>query len=213
MLFEDVDPVRGFGWARGQRHFPGWWWSATTRRLVPFESWLERDQAMVLDFDPDVIGFSAQPFWLSWSDGDRVRRHAPDFFARTRDGGAMVVDVRADDRLDPRAVASFDAMREACEVAGWQFRRVGALDAVFAANLRWLSRYRHPRCGARAEVVAGLGEVFATPLGLFEGADLVGDRIAVLPVLFHLLWSGVLTAPLTGAVLGPDTLVSPVGAR
>lgn len=108
VLFEDVDPVRGFGWARGQRHFPGWWWSATTRRLVPFESWLERDQAMVLDFDPDVIGFSAQPFWLSWSDGDRVRRHAPDFFARTRDGGACPSSVGPADQHPTELLARLD---------------------------------------------------------------------------------------------------------
>jgi hypothetical protein len=27
---------------RGQRNFPGWWWSATTRSHVLYESWLER---------------------------------------------------------------------------------------------------------------------------------------------------------------------------
>ena len=30
---------------------------------VGFESWAERDVAMMLDFDPDVVGFSSQPFW------------------------------------------------------------------------------------------------------------------------------------------------------
>jgi hypothetical protein len=204
VLFEDVDPVRGFGWVRGQRHFPGWWWSATTRRLVGFESWLEREQAMVLDFDPEVLGFSSQPFWLSWDDGARVRRHAPDFFARLKGGGGVVVDVRADDRLDPAAVASFQATQAACVAAGW---RVGVLDPVFGANLRWLSRYRHPRCGARGQVIEGLREVFAAPRALFEGCELVGDRILVLPAVYHLLWTGVLTVSLAGEPLGPDTLV------
>ena len=27
---------------RGQRNFPGWWWSVTTRSHVAYESWLER---------------------------------------------------------------------------------------------------------------------------------------------------------------------------
>jgi hypothetical protein len=27
---------------RGQRNFPGWWWSATTRSHVVYESWLVR---------------------------------------------------------------------------------------------------------------------------------------------------------------------------
>ncbi|WP_433709413.1 hypothetical protein ACQP2U_23215 [Nocardia sp. CA-084685] len=31
-----------------------------------FESWLERDEAMALDFDPNAVSFAAQPLWLSW---------------------------------------------------------------------------------------------------------------------------------------------------
>lgn len=28
------------------------------------ESWLERDEAMAMDFAPTVVAFAAQPFWL-----------------------------------------------------------------------------------------------------------------------------------------------------
>jgi hypothetical protein len=53
---------------------------------------------MLMDFDPDVVAVSSQPFWLRWSDGKgRSRRHAPDFFARRVGGTAVVVDVRTDD--------------------------------------------------------------------------------------------------------------------
>jgi len=38
---------------------------------------VERDVAMMLDFDRDVVGFSSQPFWLCWAGGDGRRRHAP----------------------------------------------------------------------------------------------------------------------------------------
>ncbi|GGV08337.1 hypothetical protein GCM10010182_29570 [Actinomadura cremea] len=55
-----------------------------------FESWLERDHAMLLDFDPQVVGFASQPFWLRWWDeaARRERSHAPDSFARPADGRA-----------------------------------------------------------------------------------------------------------------------------
>jgi hypothetical protein len=43
---------------------------------VGFESWLERDVAMMLDFDPAVVGFSSQPFWLIWVQDGGQRRHA-----------------------------------------------------------------------------------------------------------------------------------------
>ncbi|SCF93940.1 hypothetical protein GA0115254_126512 [Streptomyces sp. Ncost-T10-10d] len=33
-----------------------------------FESWLERDHAMLLDFTPQVMGLLSQPLWLFWED-------------------------------------------------------------------------------------------------------------------------------------------------
>ncbi|MGH3399644.1 MAG: hypothetical protein ACRDPO_33665 [Streptosporangiaceae bacterium] len=33
---------------------------------VGYESWLERDHMMLLDFDPAVTAIAAQPFWLRW---------------------------------------------------------------------------------------------------------------------------------------------------
>jgi hypothetical protein len=42
-----------------------------------------------------VRAVSSQPFWLHWSDGGRMRRHAPDFFARLAGGRGVVIDVRA----------------------------------------------------------------------------------------------------------------------
>lgn len=181
---------------------------ATTGDDVGHESWLERDHLIVLDADPDVIGVAAQPFWIHWRDEDgRSRRHAPDFFARTRDGSAVVIDVRADDRIAARDAEAFEATGRACATVGWSYRRVGALDAVLSANLRWLSGYRHPRC-LRSELAAELLAVFAEPTKLFAGASAVGDPIVALPTLFHLLWSQRLFTDLSSAILGPSTLVS-----
>jgi hypothetical protein len=207
--FEDVAPARSFPSYRGQRNFPGWWWSSTMQRHVGYESWLERDRVMLLDFDPQVTGFASQPFWLSWPAANGVRRHLPDYFARRVDGVGVVVDVRADDRIEPADAEPFEATAAACEAVGWEFRRVGALEAVFAGNVRWLSRYRHARCGRREDLVARLLEVFARPTPLFAGAARVGDRLLVLPVLYHLLWRQVLAVDLRSALLGPDSLVWP----
>ncbi len=35
-------PARSFPSYKGQRNYPGWFWSATMGRLVGFESWVER---------------------------------------------------------------------------------------------------------------------------------------------------------------------------
>ena len=161
---------------------------------------------MMLDFDPEVTGFSSQPFWLHWAGEGRNRRHAPDFFVRRSDGGGVVVDVRPDPLVDDAAAEVFAVTARACAEAGWEFRRTGGPPVVPAANVRWLAGYRHPRC-LRPEIAEALLTVFGEPAPLLAGAEAAGDRIAVLPVLYHLMWRRLLTADLASTVLGPDSAV------
>jgi hypothetical protein len=60
---------------------------------------------MLMDFDPDVLAVSSQPFWLRWRDGDgRSRRHVPDFFARKAGGVGWL-------SMSARMTASLPGMR------------------------------------------------------------------------------------------------------
>lgn len=186
--FDDAVPVRSFHWAKDAAHFPGLWWSSTMSAHVGFESWLERDHVMLMDFDPGITGVASQPFWLHWQDDDgRLRRHAPDFFARRADGGGVVVDVRPDDQIPVEDAEVFRMTAAACRQAGWEFRRAGTIDPVVRANVRWVSRYRHQRCRQEPAATALL-EAFAVGGPLLAGAAQVGDPVAVLPVAYHLLW-------------------------
>jgi hypothetical protein len=204
---EDAAAFRDFHFEKGGRSFAGWWWLATTGAHVGYESFVERDHLMLLDFDPDVTGVAAQPLCLRWRDpAGRARRHVPDFFARLRDGRGVVIDVRPDDRIPVRDAEVFAVTARACAVAGWEFRRLGEADRVLTANVRWLSRYRHPRC-ADAQVAGVLMEAFSAGAALFAGASAAGDRLRVLPVLFHLMWLGDLAADLGCGPLGPATAV------
>lgn len=204
--FEHVLPVRSFGSFRGQRSFQGWWWFATTGEHVGFESWAERDTVMLLDFDPDVVGVSSQPFCLKWAAQGRARRHVPDFFARLADGSAVVIDVRPDELVGADAEV-FAATQRACAAVGWGYRRVGVADAVLAANVRWLSGFRHRRCGNTLAAGELVRRAAAGPVTVASLAGCAGDRVAVLPVLYHLLWRGVLKADLAAAPLSGRTVV------
>jgi hypothetical protein len=204
--FERVRPSRSFPTFKGQRNFLGLWWSATTGEHVAYESWVERDVAMLLDFDPQIVAFSAQPFWLFWPDGGGERKHVPDFFARRADGTGVVIDVRPDNLVDEEATEVFEATANTCQEVGWEFRRTGGPPAVLAANVRWLAGYRHARCH-RPEVADALMERFSTPMPLVAGAAAVGDRLAVLPVLYHLLWCQVLATDLSTAPLSLRSMV------
>ncbi|WP_308402713.1 TnsA-like heteromeric transposase endonuclease subunit [Streptomyces sp. AC550_RSS872] len=92
-----------------------------------------------------------RPFRLSWRSGSRTRRtsHTPDYFVRRRDGTGVVLDVRPDDRIEPEDAVKFEVTAAACARVGWGFEGVGVLDPVLAANLRWLSGYRHPSVVSR----------------------------------------------------------------
>lgn len=205
--FEAVEPVREFTWHKYGRGFAGWYYSVTMQEHVGYESWLERDRLVLLDRDPQVTAVASQPFWLHWREGEEKHRHAPDYFVRLADGRARVVDVRAEDDMDEGTRESFAATERACQTVGWEFVWAGRPDPVFMANVRWLARYRRTRCGRPEAVVDELVEVFREPKGLWEGAGLVGDRLRVLPVLFHLLWSGALGTDLVGGLMQTDSLV------
>jgi hypothetical protein len=163
---------------------------------------------MLLDFDPEVTVIAAQPFWLRWrDDAGRSRRHAPDLFARMADGSGVVIDVRPDDRIGEKDAEAFEATRNACELAGWGFERAGVPDPVLVANVAWLARYRHWRCGGSPDLDRLLLTVFAEPVPLMAGAVAAGDPMAVLPALFHLMWRHALAADLA-VRLTAETLVS-----
>ena len=151
---------------------------------------------------PGLVGTEA---WLDET-GQPVS-HAPDYFARRVDGSAVVVDCRPEERRGARDAAKFEATAQACARVGWEYRLVGAADEMVTANVRWLAGYRHPR-HHQPGVASVLRRVFAAPAPLMAGAEAAGDPVAVLPVLFHLLWRHELTADLS-VPLGPGTLLSP----
>ncbi|WP_405182737.1 TnsA-like heteromeric transposase endonuclease subunit [Nocardia sp. NBC_01377] len=142
--FEVADrPVRTLRSHRGQRSDSSWWWMASSARHVGYESWLERDNVIVLDADPDVAAAVSQPFRLWWSDGvkPRPRLHVPDYFVRRTDGGVVIIDVRADDRIGDDDAALFAVTEVTCRAVGWEYRRVGEVDPVRSPTI-----YDPPTC-------------------------------------------------------------------
>lgn len=206
MVSELARPVRSFPSYRGQRNFPGWYWSATVGRRIGFESWVERDHLVALDFDPWVVGIVSQPFWLLWTGEDgKSRRYAPDFLVLGDDGAVLVLDSRPLTLIAATDRAAFDAMDRACALLDWRYAVWDRLDGVVVANQKWLAGYRHPRC-FNAQVADRLLEVFARPRPLWEGAALAGDPLGTLPVLYHLLWKRLLVMDLS-LVLSERTMV------
>lgn len=191
-------PWRVFRWHQGQRHYSGWYWSATTGSHVVYESRLELARLLLADFDLSVVAIAAQPFQITADVGGRRRRHVPDFLLLDGFGAATVVNVKPADRLVDAKVA--EALGWAAEVfdrRGWVHEVWSGASAVVMANIRFLAGFRH---GGRvdADAVGFVERSFGAPatVGDLEAAwpRRRGDvRAAVL----HLLWCGVLVTDLS----------------
>jgi hypothetical protein len=190
---------------RGQRNFPGWWWSATTRSHVVYGSWLERHHITEADRDARVVAILGRPFELTWPEGKKQVGHVPDLLCRMLEGQVVVIDCHSVSRTNEKFRRKAAVTAAACSQIGWDYRPVGEPDPVWAANLRWLAGYRHPRFGDEdlEEVLVSLFAA-AQPLSAAREA---GDPIRVRPVLFHLLWRGRLSADL-GLPLGETTILT-----
>jgi len=86
----------------------------------------------------------------------------PDYFARRADGTGVVIDVRADERIGEQDAAVFAATGRLSAPVGWEYQWVGELGVVHAANLRWLSGYRHLAV-PRRDSVRAFGRSCLTP--------------------------------------------------
>ena len=95
-LMMSAVPWRTFRWFKGQRHYSGIYWPATTNDHVIYESRLELARLLFADFDPAVRHIVAQPFLLKAVLEGKVRKHVPDYLLITGQG-PVVVDVKPGD--------------------------------------------------------------------------------------------------------------------
>jgi len=180
---------------RGQRHFPGLYWSSTTGGHVVYESRLELARLLIADADQEIVGIAAQPFLVC----DEERRHVPDFLLARSDGSVLMVNVKPARRLDdPHVAAALSWAGRIFAARGWQHEIWSGADPYLLANLRFLAGYRRS---------AHLNPAAITAVASFDVAGrTIADAQAVLeasgvghprPVLLHLVWSGALRVDLT----------------
>jgi hypothetical protein len=135
-------PWRTFRSYFGQRHYSGFYWSATERDHVIYESRLELANLMLADFDPTVHHIVAQPFQLSANVDEQQRRHIPDYLWAS-DEGPIVVDVVRTERMTHPPIVKLCAWtKKIVESMGWSYLVVNEPAAICIANVRFLAGYR-----------------------------------------------------------------------
>jgi hypothetical protein len=181
--------------------------------MAGFESSLERDLLLLLDFDPEVSSYEEQPVRIDYRDAQGHARHyTPDVLITWRRDGLpphlVEVKYRADLKtnrgaLKPRFKAAYCHARQ----RGWRFRILTEVEirTPYLRNVKFLSAYRRlNRDGASAALLLeALHRLHATtPEALLAAVrpDL-GGRAALLPMLWALVAEGKagvdLTLPLT----------------
>lgn len=199
-----ASPWREFRWRRGQQHYSGIYWSATTGGHVVYESRLELSRLILADFDAGTVAIAAQPFLLE----QEGRRHIPDFLLVDAAGLVTVVNVKPAERLArPKVKEALGWAGALFESRGWRSEVWSGNDPVVMSNVRFLAGYRREAIvdPTRVALVAEAAESGAT-IGEIEARVFPLDPSDSRPAILHLLWKGVLRADLS-VPLDRDTAV------
>ncbi|WSA82071.1 TnsA-like heteromeric transposase endonuclease subunit [Streptomyces sp. NBC_01799] len=132
--FERCPPVRPFRARPGKRLAPGWWWSATTGRLVHYGTAAMRLHMMLLDRDPRVSALACRPLELRWIEDGRARVHAPHLMIRLASGQGVLADCTARAQLSQAQRSVGVVVGPACRRVGWRYWVLGPVDPVYQRN-------------------------------------------------------------------------------
>lgn len=189
----------------GTRTLTGYFFSFKNQGHVEFESLLERDFYLSLEFVVDVLSYKAQPVKVEKRINGRIRPLYPDClvtFTRLSDKRPLLVEVKhTKDLNNPKKAdeikVKVSVMEEFAKRRCWDFRLVTDKDVrgVRLENYRFLYKYTEPpavlpeyrkaimdRIGKRGPAsVAKLME------DLFQNKT---ERVRALPCVWHLVRKG-----------------------
>lgn len=186
---------------------------------VSFESSLERDLLVLLNFDPTVKEICEQPFTLQYKVGSASRRYTPDVLARFERSNVppetVVYEVKYRDELRANWAMYENRFRVAirhCKQFGWRFRIVTEREirTPLLKNAQFLRRYgcltRDPlTCGQLMYSIKALGET--SPQALLAAAYWTSEsRMAALPMLWAMIAAREIRADLNRSL----TMASPI---
>jgi TnsA-like endonuclease N terminal len=194
------EPVRSPGGYCRQRHMPGRWFSTTTGRFLEYESLLERDWMLLMDFDREVEWICEQPLRLRYCVDGQQRKHVPDLLV-WRAGSPELCDVKSEERLeDPVFRTQVEATGRACAEAGIGYRVLSEPDRQLLVNVRWLAGFRERPPDPDRERSRMLSVLAAGSLTISELLADAREAMLARPALMHLLWAGDAVAELFGPI-------------
>lgn len=130
---------------KSRKRVVGYFASPKCDALIEWESQLERDYLTLLEMDPHVVHFVAQPVRLAYELEGRFRTYVPDFCVQYRDR-KVIAEVKCDrDAADPENQRLFAVFHERFAEQGLQYEVVTESAIRIQprlGNARLLLRYR-----------------------------------------------------------------------
>lgn len=189
---------------KNYRNLTGLVYNSRTSAMTAFESSLERDLLLLLDFDPDVESFEEQPVKITYYD-DYGRRHTytPDVLVRYRGDitsasvlTPVLCEVKYRDDLRQHWMeykTKFKAAHRYAREHGWRFRLMTEREirTPYLDNVKFLRHYQHlivdaehlPRLLARLQTLRE-----TTPEDLLAAiSDDTWHKAQLLSALWHLV--------------------------
>lgn len=200
--------------------------SRTNGRALAYESRLEMDHMVTLDWDPEVESFEEQPVRILFvGKNGRNSSYVPDLLIRYRPSTSgklrkpVLVEVKSQGDLEKnkdKYAPKFAAAKKFAAERGWEFRVITdrEIRTPRLPNLKFLREYRliEPDVAVIKRVVAairtkgGKAEVQALLEETFRSDT---ERLRLLPVIWHLVATGILQVDLEQPVTNSAVLVLP----
>lgn len=107
---------------RSGRKFKGLFPSKKLRRMVEWESLLERDAILLFEFSPGVVSYQEQPELIEYEQDGEIRKYYPDFEVILKNGEIIHFEIKPANKLnDPAMVKKYSAIKNHYERMGRNF--------------------------------------------------------------------------------------------
>lgn len=192
---------------KGTKKVIGKFPSLKMRRVIWWESQLERDYIYLLEFDLDVVSYEEQPLRIEYYVNGKKHRYTPDFLVKRGDKRAIVEVKQEKEALKEKNQSLFRIVSDICTRNGYEFIVVtNTMIRVQPrlSNIKLLTKYQRTSIDdPQYQIICY--ELFAKrpEIRLIEVIQFFASRNIGKQIIYALLYWGVLAVD----------LMQPIGAE
>lgn len=196
--FECCPPCRTGKNYQFRTNYEGWYWVASTKQSVWFESLTEKSVLTQMDHEGGLVSVASQPFAIVASG----YRHYLDFAALYNDGTRVAIDVRPADRIDDATAKKFAFAGQVAREIGIGYEVRNGPTGWLATNLEWLSHFRQPRYALDSASHSRLLNAAAqgASLATLAACSMPHNEPRARAGIFHAMWKRELVAVTDGPI-------------